>query len=133
MEITLTTPSLLFPAISLLMLAFTNRFLALASLIRTLYSDYKKNKDPKILKQIKNLKLRLKLIKSMQACGVISIFLCVLSMLLIFILMPQTANTVFMISLIFMMLSLALSFWEIQISIKALEVNLSDMEEDNLN
>ena len=34
MHIDVSTPSILFPAISLLLLAFTNRFLALANLIQ---------------------------------------------------------------------------------------------------
>ena len=128
MELTLTTPSLLFPAISLLMLAFTNRFLALASLIRNLYSDYKKNEDPKILKQIENIRKRLLLIRSMQATGILSLFFCVLCMLQLFLSFSSGAKFSFILSLILMMVSLSLSFWEVQISVNALKVYLSDME-----
>ncbi len=128
MELTLTTPSLLFPAISLLMLAFTNRFLALASLIRNLYSDYKKNEDPKILKQIENIRKRLLLIRSMQATGILSLFFCVLCMFQLFLSFSSGAKFSFILSLILMMVSLSLSFWEVQISVNALKVYLSDME-----
>jgi hypothetical protein len=128
MELTLTTPSLLFPAISLLMLAFTNRFLALASLIRNLYSDYKKNEDPKILKQIENLRKRLLLIRYMQATGILSLFCCVLCMFQLFLSFHSASKFSFVLSLVLMMASLSLSFWEVQISVNALKVYLSDME-----
>jgi Protein of unknown function (DUF2721). len=48
MEINLTTPALLFPAISLLLLAYTSRFLALAALMRELHVRYKTQPDPRI-------------------------------------------------------------------------------------
>lgn len=86
MEISINTPALLFPAITLLMLAYTNRFLSLASLIRKLHGHYKESPDDKhLLKaQIENLRKRMSLIKQMQACGVLSFFFCVLSMLFIY-------------------------------------------------
>ena len=82
-QISINTPALLFPAITLMMLAYTNRFLALATLIRKLHANYKQiHKDHEIMKaQIKNLKRRLVLVKQMQAMGIISFFFCVLSML----------------------------------------------------
>ena len=87
MEITINTPALLFPAITLLMLAYTTRFLALANLIRSLHAKFKEESGNKVLviAQIKNLKIRIKLIKQMQTFGVFSIFLCVLSMFFIYI------------------------------------------------
>jgi hypothetical protein len=84
MELTLSTPALLFPAISLLLLAYTNRFLHLAALIRRLHSDYKTEADPLIIAQIDNLRHRLRLIKQMQALGVSSLLGCVLCMLVLF-------------------------------------------------
>ena len=82
-EISINTPALLFPAITLLMLAYTNRFLALASLIRNLHSKYKQVREERtiIREQIRNLKRRLLLVKQMQGSGIISFFLCVLCML----------------------------------------------------
>jgi Protein of unknown function (DUF2721) len=130
MEISINTPALLFPAISLLMLAYTNRFLALASLIRNLHSKYKDHTDKEgVLQQIKNLRLRLRLIRQMQLFGVLSLFLCVLSMFFVYEQLTIWANFVFASSLIAMMISLFLSLSEIQISTKALEIELSDMDE----
>lgn len=129
MDLSINTPALLFPAISLLMLAYTNRFLALATLIRNLHSRYNEHTDKEgVLQQIKNLRLRLRLIRSMQAFGVMSLFLCVLSMFFVYKDFSVPASFAFAISLIFMMISLFLSLWEINISTRALEIELSDME-----
>ena len=84
MEIDVTTPALLFPAISLLLLAFTNRFLALAALIRNLHDRYQARPDELIVAQIGNLRYRVMLIKNMQAFGVLSLLLCVLCMFVLF-------------------------------------------------
>ena len=128
MEITLSTPALFFSAISLLMLAYTNRFLTLATIIRNLHSQFKEKPDDRLWDQIKNLRLRVKLIRNMQALGVLSLLLCVVSMFLIFWGFLNVAETVFGVSLILLMLSLAVSVWEIQISVKALNILLSDLE-----
>ncbi len=128
MEINLTTPALLFPAISLLLLAYTNRFLTLATIIRNLHSQFKEKPDDRLWSQIKNLRLRVKLIRNMQALGVLSLLLCVVCMFLIFWGFLNVAETVFGVSLILLMLSLAVSVWEIQISVKALNILLSDLE-----
>jgi hypothetical protein len=128
MELNLTTPALLFPAISLLLLAYTNRFLTLANLIRGLHSKYKQEPDLTILGQIKNLRLRVVLIRNMQAMGVLSLLLCVVCMFLLFAQEVQIGRIVFGISLILLIVSLAISVFEIQISIRALEIQLSDME-----
>ena len=85
MELSITTPALLFPAISLLMLAYTNRFLAIANLIRSLHAKYKQFPDDKhIITQIQNLRIRIRLIRSMQAIGVLSFLFCVMCMFTIF-------------------------------------------------
>ncbi len=128
MEITLTTPALLFPAISLLLLAYTNRFLTIATLIRNLHSKYKEQPDENIWGQIKNLRLRVKLIRNMQALGVLSLLLCVVCMFVIFTGNLKLAEFIFGVSLILLILSLAVSAWEIQISVKALNIQLSDLE-----
>jgi len=92
MEITLTTPALLFPAISLLLLAFTNRFLALANLIRQLHANYKTAPDELLFGQIANLRHRINLIRDMQAYGVSSLLLCVVSMFALFLGWLRTAS-----------------------------------------
>jgi hypothetical protein len=130
MELSLTTPALLFSAISLLMLAFTNRFLSLAQLVRTLSDQYRQNKDDKILDQIKNIRKRLHLIRSMQIAGLSSLLLCVVCMFLIYVDLHLISEILFAISLLLLSYSLALSIWEIQISVHALNIHLSKMEED---
>lgn len=131
-EISINTPALLFPAITLLMLAYTNRFLALASLIRNLHTKYKQVGEERsvIKEQIHNLNRRLMLVKQMQGSGIISFFLCVLCMLFIFLDYQLLAYSVFGLSLLFLLLSLALSLNEIFISTKALEIELKDMLRD---
>ncbi len=126
----INTPALLFPAITLLMLAYTNRFLALSTLIRNLHGKYKQGfEDPELLRgQIKNLKRRMTLIKQMQATGVISFFTCVLCMFFFYIRYDMVAYAVFGISLVLLLISLALSLNEIILSTKALEIELGDME-----
>ena len=123
---------MLFPAITLLMLAYTNRFLALATLIRNLHAKYKQiHEDREIIKaQITNLKRRLVLVKQMQAMGIISFFFCVLSMLSFYLEFEQWAIAIFGVSLLSLLLSLALSLNEIFISTRALEIELKDMMEE---
>ena len=128
MELDLTTPALLFPAISLLLLAYTNRFLTLATLIRGLHAKYQQEPDQLLFGQIKNLRLRVILIRNMQALGVLSLLFCVVCMFLLFAEEILIGRIIFGISLILLILSLALSVYEIQISIRALEIQLSDME-----
>ncbi|MTI29385.1 DUF2721 domain-containing protein, partial [Xanthovirga aplysinae] len=120
---------LLFPAISLLLLAYTNRFLALAAVIRSLHSRYKTQPDEVILAQIKNLRSRVIIIRNMQWMGVLSFFLCVLCMLLLYAEKEVFAEYVFGASLLFLLSSLLLSVQEIMVSVKALNLQLSDMED----
>ena len=129
MEISFNTPALLFPAISLIMLAYTNRFLALSSRVRNLHDKYQNQEQKHIIHgQIKNLRYRLKLIKNMQALGVVTFLGCILCMYLIYVQLMLAANVVFAISLLSFSASLLLSLLEIQLSTKALELELSDME-----
>jgi hypothetical protein len=131
MQISINTPALLFPAITLLMLAYTNRFLALATLIRNLHARYKQGHEDNhmVREQIKNLKKRLSLIKQMQASGITSFFCCVLCMLFFYLQYEVAAYSIFGLSLCFLLLSLILSLSEIYISTNALEIELKDMEE----
>ena len=128
-EFTLTTPALLFSAISLILLAYTNRFLGYASLIRDLYAKFQSNPNELLLGQIANLRKRLHLTRNMQILGVSSLFLCVFTMFLIFIGEPLIATWIFGVALLLLIASLGLSIWEIQISVKALDLHLSNMEE----
>ena len=128
MELGLTTPALLFPAISLLLLAYTNRFLTLANLIRELHKSYKANPEQIILAQISNLRYRVVLIRNMQAYGIASFFLCVLCMFVLFAGQELLGKLIFGVSLIALMVSLGISFREIQVSVDALNYRLSDLE-----
>ena len=127
-QLTLTTPALLFSAISLIMLAYTNRFLAYAAVVRNLHDKYLQSKDKAIIRQIENLKKRLYLTRSMQIFGISSLLLCVLTMFLIYIEQHLVAVWVFGVALILLILSLAFLIREIQISVKALEHHISDIE-----
>jgi len=128
MDLGLTTPALLFPAISLLLLAYTNRFLTLANLIRELHKSYKANPDQIILAQISNLRYRVVLIRNMQVYGIASFFLCVLCMFVLFAGQELLGKLIFGVSLIALMVSLGISFREIQVSVDALNYRLSDLE-----
>lgn len=129
MEMSASTPSILFPAISLLLLAFTNRFLALANLIRNLHDRYKADPDPLVLAQLGNLRNRLLLIRDMQACGVTSLIICVFCIGFLLLGLQTIGLISFVLSLLLMSLALALSLREILISCRALEVHLADIEE----
>ncbi len=129
MDLTLTTPALLFPAISLLLLAYTNRFLSLAALMRELYQNYRDRPDPRVKRQIHNLRYRIKLIRNMQVCGVASFFCCVLCMFVLFAGQIQLGVWTFTGSLVLLLISLALSLREVQISIDALLLQVDDVDE----
>ncbi|MBK9339129.1 MAG: DUF2721 domain-containing protein [Lewinellaceae bacterium] len=129
MEINIQTPALLFPAISLLMLAYTNKFLAIANLIRKLYSDYEKNQHISLIAQISNLRRRLMLIRWMQVGGVASILCCVVTMFLIYEGFQMWAKILFALSLLLMIASLVVSLVELFLSAGALRLLLRDLEE----
>lgn len=129
MELTLTTPALLFPAIALLLLAYTNRFLALANLIRNLKNQYSSNRNPNLIGQIANIRKRIFQVRNMQACGIMGFLLCVFSMWLMYNSQQKLAEYAFGLSLLLLMISLIISFREIQISVKALEIELEDFED----
>ena len=129
----ITTPALLFPALSLLLLAYTNRFLGLSTRIRTLHDQYHKERSSVVLRQIENLRKRVILIRNMQSAGMFSMFLCVLCMFLIFAGQIETARYLFGASLLSLLLSLYLSLREVAISVEALNLLLSDIEEQESN
>ena len=124
----LTTPALLFPAISLLLLAYTNRFLVLAQLIRKLKDMDTEEDHALIERQLSALRKRIVLTKRMQAFGVLSFLLCTVSMFLLFLHLEQPGVVSFGISLVLLSLSLVYSLWEIQISTNAINVELENFE-----
>ena len=133
MEFTISPPAILFSAISLLMLAYTNRFLALAALVRQFIQKFAEEKDKHILEQIHNFKKRLTIIKYTQLFGVVSFLLCVISMFSIFMHMIIAAEIIFALSLIALFISLLLSLQEVLLSIGALNIEMRKIEDEALN
>ena len=123
----LTTPSLLFSAISLILLAYTNRFLSYASVVRALKEKHQQTHDPKDIAQIANLRKRLYLTRSMQILGILSLLLCVIAMFFIYVSWQVFAAWIFGIALLLVAASLCVCIWEINISVKALEIHLEDI------
>ena len=128
MELTLSIPALLFPAISLTMLAYNARYLAIAALIRQLHQKYQETESAAIALQVKQLRKRLSIIKNMQATAIFSFLLAVITMSLIYIEFTFWANLIFGISLLALMVSLILSLIEVQLSTRALSIQLENME-----
>ncbi len=129
MEITITTPALLFPAISLLMLAYTNRFLTLATIIRGLYDRYQNVPEDNLRLQISNLRYRIYLIRNMQIFGVLSLLFCCISMFALFAGWIVAGQWTFGLALVLMMVSMGISIRELMISVGALDLLLADMEQ----
>ncbi|HEX8332812.1 MAG TPA: DUF2721 domain-containing protein [Segetibacter sp.] len=130
MDITINTPAILFPAISLIILAYTNRFLALANRVRLLHEKYNEVENKKIIhSQIKNMRYRIRMIKNMQGLAVFSILTCIVSMFCIYLEKMNLANFFFAVGMFAFIASLAISLREIQLSTRALEMELSDMED----
>jgi hypothetical protein len=129
MDISLTTPALLFPTVSLLMLAYTNRFLTLATIIRNLHDRYYANQDENLLGQIANLRYRVHLIRNMQIYGVLSLLFCVVSMFALFAGWIGGGKWSFAIALVLMIVSLGISLRELQVSVGALDLLLTGLEE----
>ena len=123
----LTTPSLLFSAISVILLAYTNRFLSYASVVRALKEKHQQTHDPKDIAQIANLRKRLYLTRSMQILGILSLLLCVIAMFFIYVSWQVFAAWIFGIALLLLAASLCVCIWEINISVKALEIHLEDI------
>jgi hypothetical protein len=127
MNLQIETPALLFSATSLILLAYTNRFLTIAQIVRGLKKTYDQDHSKSILLQIKNLNLRLSLIRYMQLFGVLCLFLSVFAMLCLFLEQQTLGIYLFAGSLLALLASLGISFWEISISVTALRLHLSDL------
>lgn len=130
--LTLTTPAMMFPAISLLLLAYTNRYLTLSNRVRSLFDSYQEKHEELVFLQIASMRSRLSLIRWMQVSGVTSLLFCVVVMFFIFIGFILAAQITFAISLILMMLSLVLSVMELHVSNEALNILLSKIEDHRL-
>ena len=124
-----TTPALVFPAISLLMLAYTNRFVVLADLARELHKNQLQHPDRKFIDQIANLQKRMDIIRKMQIYGALSFIFAAISMLCALLSLSVVAISTFFVSLILLITSLIYLMRELTISIDALKIQLDDLNE----
>lgn len=124
MTLNITDPAILFSGISLLFLAYTNRYLALANVIRILNKDLQSQDEKNRIAQIKNLHTRTNLIKYMQAVAVLSFLFCIASMMMLYWQLQQLGEICFVISLLAMIISLIISLIEIMISGASLEIEM---------
>lgn len=128
MTLSLETPALLFSATSLIFLAYTNRFLTIAQIVRSLKKNYDEEHNKRILLEIQNLNLRLTLIRYMQLFGVMCLFVSVFAMLMLFLNQQLAGIYLFGLSMLCLLISLGLSMWEISISVRALRIHLEDLK-----
>lgn len=129
MELSFSTPALLFPAVSLLFISYTNRFISYADLVRRLHDAWESDRSSVLKEQIRNLRGRIYLIRNMQVAGAVSLLSCVISMLLLFFGLVIAAEVLFAAALVAMLLSLLLLVIEVSISVRALDLQLHDMED----
>lgn len=133
MEISISTPTFLFPAVSLLLLAYTNRFLALSNIVRMLSKSYEAGNDHNVIEQIENLTKRIRLIKITQALGVLSLLVCCISIFFLFANFYMAGKIAFGLSIIIMALSLSYALKEISLSGIALKLELEHIRKDKEN
>jgi hypothetical protein len=129
MEFTISTPALLFPAVSLLFISYTNRFVSYADLVRRLHERWREGGSQVVKQQITNLRGRIFLIRNMQIAGAISLLLCVVCMIVLFFGYTAAAEALFAAALVGMLVSLTLLVIEVSISVRALDLQLGDLEE----
>jgi hypothetical protein len=127
--ITISTPALVFPALSVLILAYTNRFIAISKRVRALHAEHIQNPDENILQQILSLKKRLLYIRNTQTLAITGFLLNVLSIFLILIGHAKIATYIFAFGLVCIMASLVVCLMEIYMSVHALNIALIDCEE----
>ncbi len=130
MTLDISTPALLFPAVSLLFLAYTNRFLHLAALVRNLHRDWIELKDEALREQIDNLRKRLKIIRWMQLLGAVSLLFCVISMVAVIADQCPIGLVSFVVALVLMGASLVCLALEIWCSGGALQILLKRVEDE---
>ncbi|MEN9897103.1 MAG: hypothetical protein RLZZ66_752 [Pseudomonadota bacterium] len=128
MDIAITTPALLFPAITILFLAYSNRFLTIASRIREKHDVFSKTQSPIAQKQILSFRKRIRLILAMELLAVLGIIHCTVAMGFVFFSMQYLGNIAFALSIIFIIFSLIASIGELLLSTKALNIEIEDME-----
>jgi hypothetical protein len=130
MEFGFSTPALLFPAISLLFISYTNRFISYANLVRSLHDRWQRDGSCVVQRQIENLRLRIGLIRNMQVAGALGLLLSVLSMVLLFFDRTVAAEVIFLLALVLTVLSMGFLVYEVSISVQALNLQLRDLSQN---
>jgi sterol desaturase/sphingolipid hydroxylase (fatty acid hydroxylase superfamily) len=128
-DISINTPALLFPTVSLLYIGYTNRFMSIASLVRGLKEKFLATHDEDLLKQIANLRRRIVLIRNMQLMGIAALIVNVFSIVALYLRYQNTGEMLFFVSLILLILSMIAAIREVFISVDALNIELSSVEE----
>jgi peptidoglycan/LPS O-acetylase OafA/YrhL len=127
MDLEINTPALLFPATSFLLLAYGNRYVAIAARIRQLAKEAAAETGLSRVSQIGTLRQRIGLIRAMQTLAVASMLCCLISMLLLYLDDPVPGKTVFGLGLMLLIASLIVTLFEIQLSTKALDQELAEL------
>lgn len=127
MNLEITTPAILFPAISLLLAAYNAKFISLNDIISSKINEYRNSSNKLLYHQIENFKKRIFLIKRMQFIGGFSFFLCVISMIALYLDLKQSGSILFLASLIMLGVSLSILLYEVKISSDALIIELKDI------
>lgn len=122
---TLQTPTYVFSAISLLMIAYTSRYVAISQVIRHLNENTKKD-DGRVACQIKSLMKRVKYIRNMQITALLGFSINILTMILIAVGLNTLVAPLFLLGLIFVLVSLVICILEIALSAQALAISLND-------
>jgi len=129
MNLTISTPGLIFPSISFLLIAYSNRFLAIATLIRDLKTKFSENKEEILLQQIKNLRYRLKLIRWMQAVAVFGMLMALMSIFALYLGHEAAGHVLFIMAAVLVATSLSIALVEIMFSGRALDYELQDIQD----
>ena len=128
-EFSITTPAVIFSAVSLLYIGYTSRFIAISNLVRDLKKEFVISHDEIVIKQITNLRRRIEIIRNMQLLGILSLMLSILSMILLYKEWLWQGEMAFFVALCFLLLSMFFAIQEVLMSVDAINIDLSDIEE----
>ena len=127
LSLTLTAVGLLFPTISVVLLAQTNRFMSLASVARDLVARYRSGPNPSIRNQVVSLQQRIWLVRWTQGFGVLALLINSCSAFSLFLESLSMARNLFVAAMCCMVLSLLISLREIQLSVRAIDIELNTL------
>ena len=123
----ITTPAILFPAISLLFVAYTNRLHSLSVLIRAMTTEGSdESKTEHTEEQLDILQKRVTYIKRMQVFGILSFIFNLITIICLYINYDYLANYIFGFGLFMLSASLFFALLETLISTKALNIHLKN-------